>query len=207
MTEIQNILDVERLIKDVDAVIFDLDDTLYPEKEYVRSGYKKIAEALGRPEIADRMWEVFERGGKAIDEVLKSEDLLWFREDALRIYRYQQPDIRLYKGVYDMLSSIRAMGKKIGIITDGRPEGQRAKLDALEIEAEYIIVTDELGGTEFRKPSTKAFCLMQKVLKIPFSRMVYVGDNPQKDFIAPKKLGMKSIWVRNGDGIYGGRNK
>ena len=96
------------------------------------------------------------------------------------------------------------MGKKIGIITDGRPEGQRAKLDALEIETEYIIVTDELGGTEFRKPSTKAFCLMQKVLKIPFSRMVYVGDNPQKDFIAPKKLGMKSIWVRNGDGIYGG---
>ena len=42
-----------------------------------------------------------------------------------------------------MLSRIRAMGKKIGIITDGRPEGQRAKLDALEIETEYIIVTDE----------------------------------------------------------------
>ncbi len=46
MTEIQNILDVERLIKDVDAVIFDLDDTLYPEKEYVRSGYKKLQRLL-----------------------------------------------------------------------------------------------------------------------------------------------------------------
>ena len=32
--------------------------------------------------------------------------------------------------------------------------------------------------------------------------MCYVGDNVSKDFIAPEKLGMLSIWVRNPDGIY-----
>lgn len=204
MTEIGNILEVEKHIGDVDAVIFDLDDTLYPEKEYVRSGYRKIAEFLGRPELADSMWEVFGRGGKAVDEVLASSGLSSFREDALRVYRLQKPDIMLYPGVADMLGRIRGAGKKTGIITDGRPEGQRAKLGVLKIKVDHVIVTDELGGTGFRKPDRESFCRMRERLDVPFCRMVYVGDNPRKDFIAPDALGMKSIWFRNRDGIYAG---
>ncbi len=207
MTEIDNILEVEKYISDMDAVIFDLDDTLYPEKEYVRSGYKKIAEFFGRPELADSMWGIFKRRGKAVDEVLASSGLSGYREDALLVYRFQRPDIQLYPGVADMLERIRKSGKKTGIITDGRPEGQRAKLDVLKIKVDYIIVTDELGGVEFRKPNKVAFCQMKERLSIPFGRMVYVGDNPLKDFIAPDELGMKSIWFRNRDGIYAGTYK
>ena len=32
--------------------------------------------------------------------------------------------------------------------------------------------------------------------------IVYVGDNPVKDFQAPQQLGMKGIWFRNADGLY-----
>lgn len=55
MVEIDNIIDVKKDINNVDAVIFDLDDTLYSEKEYVRSGYQKIAEYFERTELAKKM--------------------------------------------------------------------------------------------------------------------------------------------------------
>lgn len=41
MIEIDKITDVSNYIDDLKAVVFDLDDTLYSEKEYVRSGTMK----------------------------------------------------------------------------------------------------------------------------------------------------------------------
>lgn len=201
MIEIDNILNVEKHINYLDAVIFDLDDTLYSEKDYVRNGYRKIAEHLEKPELADQMWAVFECGGKAIDEVLTANGLEAHKDEALHIYRFQEPEIQLYPGVEQMIARIRET-KKVGIITDGRPEGQWAKIRALGIQVDEIIVTDELGGTQFRKPNPAAFLLMQERLSVPFERMVYIGDNTKKDFIAPENLGMRTIWFRNVDGLY-----
>lgn len=200
MITVSNVLEVERYLDEVDAVIFDLDDTLYSEKEYVKSGYRKIAEWLGRPEMEDRLWQVFTRGGRALDEALDEKD----RAEALRIYRFQEPDIHLYSGVAEMLARIRTR-KKVGIITDGRPEGQRAKLRALGLTVDHVIITDELGGVEYRKPCAVAFEEMKRVLDVPFERMVYIGDNTSKDFIAPTALGMQCIHVENKEGIYYGR--
>lgn len=201
MIEIDSILEVENHISDVDAVIFDLDDTLYSEKEYVRSGYRKIAEYLGFKQMEDEMWSVFESGGMAIDEVLKSYNLLSIKEEALQIYRCQKPDIHAYAGVINMIGRIRE-NRKVGIITDGRPEGQRAKMEALGLKVDKAIITDELGGIEYRKPNKTAYCLMKEYLCVEFERMVYVGDNICKDFIAPENLGMKTIWFKNKDGLY-----
>jgi putative hydrolase of the HAD superfamily len=63
-----------------------------------------------------------------------------------------------------MLERMRKSGKKIGIITDGRPEGQRAKLKALGIAVDHVIITDELGGVMYRKPNTKAFERMKQMM-------------------------------------------
>lgn len=201
MIQIDSILDVEKYIDDVDVVVFDLDDTLYSEKEYVRSGYHKIAEHLLKPELEEQMWNVFKSGGMAIDEVLKANNLIEMKKEALQVYRYQEPDIHLYEGVSEMLINIRKE-KKVGIITDGRPEGQKAKLTSLGICVDKIIITDELGGISFRKPNKRAFCLMKEFFNVAFERMAYVGDNLKKDFIAPQHLGMKCIWFKNTDGLY-----
>lgn len=201
MRTIEAILDAEKYLDDVDVVLFDLDDTLYSEKEYVKSGYHKIAEHFQIPELETRMWSVFEAGGKAIDEALEEFGLSGQKGAALRLYREQEPDIHPYPGVMEMIGRIRAE-KKVGIITDGRPEGQRAKIKALQLQADRIIITDELGGIEFRKPNETAFCMMQAYFQVPFARMVYIGDNIGKDFKAPERLGMQSIYFRNRNGLY-----
>ena len=204
MITLTNILEVEKHLDGIDAVIFDLDDTLYSEKEYVRSGYRKIAEWLGKPEVEDKLWQVFKSGGKAIDEVLDANGLEPYKEEALHIYRFQEPEIHLYPGVVEMLCRIRST-RKVGIITDGRPGGQWAKIRTLGLHADEIIITDELGGIEFRKPNELAFRLMQERFAVPFCKMIYVGDNVKKDFIAPERLGMQTIHFSNPDGLYNQR--
>ena len=201
VTEIKNHLD------GIDAVIFDLDDTLYQEKDYVKSGYRLIAKAFPSvKDMAEKLWQVFLQGGKAIDQVLIDERLFSEENKAkcLEIYRNQIPDISLDEKVVDLLKDLKCKGYKLGIITDGRPEGQWAKINALGLK-EYIgeiIVTDQLGGIEMRKPNPTAFRLMCERLEVEYSKAVYIGDNPKKDFIAPDQLGMRTIYFRNKEGLY-----
>lgn len=203
MISVDNVLEIEKYIDDVDGVIFDLDDTLYSEKDYVKSGYKAIAEHF--PEIIDadkKLWDAFLNGEKAIDTVFAAAGMEDKKLEALEVYREHIPTIVLYDGVADMLERIKMSEKKIGIITDGRPEGQRNKIAALDLKVDEIIVTDELGGIEYRKPNPRAFELMKEKMQQEYKRMVYIGDNISKDFIAPEKLGMKAIYFKNKDGLY-----
>ncbi len=109
----------------------------------------------------------------------------------------------LYPGVLDMIYRILT-NKKVGIITDGRPEGQRNKITALGLNKmiEDIIITDELRGIQFRKPNEISYCIIQNRWSLPFEQTIYIGDNPSKDFQAPDRLGMRWIFFRNRDGLY-----
>lgn len=191
----------------VQAVVFDLDDTLYSEKDYVRSGYQQVAAAIPQVENAEeKLWDAFRNGKPAIDYVLQQENIISgkIKQECLHAYRHQEPVIHLYEGVRELLVHLRQSGVKIGIITDGRPEGQRAKIWALGLEelADSILITDELGGAQFRKPNDISFRIMQMRLDVPFEAMVYVGDNASKDFQAPQMLGMQWVHFRNADGLY-----
>jgi HAD superfamily hydrolase (TIGR01549 family) len=188
------------------GVIFDLDDTLYPEKQYVRSGYKAVAKLLGNEKLADKMWDYFEVGKPAIDELLTELGCMGKKAECLEAYREHEPEISLYDGVAELIHGIKEKGIKVGIITDGRTSGQKKKICALGLDklVDDIIITDELGGVQFRKPCDISFRILQCGWKIPFEQIVYVGDNADKDFHAPRQLGMKWIHYMNEDGIYFG---
>lgn len=192
---------------EIKAVIFDLDDTLYSEKDYVKSGYRAVAKEIGQVEnAADKLYRAFEEGHAAIDKVLTDEGIYTeeLKARCLAAYRSHLPEIDLYEGVREMLATLREKGIRLGVITDGRPEGQRNKIKALGLEdlVDEIIVTDELGGATFRKPCDISFRIMQRRLGLPFESMVYVGDNPTKDLIAPRQLGMRAVWFDNPDAVH-----
>ena len=188
----------------ISAVIFDLDDTLYPEKAYVKSGYQKVAEYLGDPSYADKLWQYFEEGQNAFDKLLSEIG----REDEIKkvveIYREQSPDISMYPEMERAIDVLKEKGIRVGIITDGRVSGQKNKIKALKLDekVDEIIITDELGGIQFRKPCDIAFRILQTRFRLPFDEIVYVGDNPAKDFAAPMQLGMRSLYFKNEEGLY-----
>ncbi len=207
MVEIYKITDAVNYIDGLKVILFDLDDTLYGEKEYVRSGYRAVAKILLQIcDAEDKLWRAFEQKRSAIDAVLTDEQIFTeeLKQKCISAYRYHKPDIHLYDGVKEMLAGLREQGYYLGIITDGRPEGQRAKIESLELEkyVDHIIVTDELGGIEWRKPNKKAFVMMKEHFGVEFDEMCYIGDNSEKDFIAPNMLNMRSIHFANQEGIY-----
>ena len=192
------------------AVIFDLDDTLFNEIDYVRSGYRAVAKHLKDVSGAyEKLCEAFFKGRPAIDAVLQAEGLYSEEKKAecVRIYRTHLPDISLSDETKELLSSLRNKGIKIGIVTDGRPEGQRAKIEALGLKTltDEIVITDEIGGKIFRKPCDIAYRIIQKKLNVPFEQCMYVGDNPEKDFKAPLSLSMAAVYFKNPRGLYSGK--
>lgn len=188
----------------VRGVIFDLDDTLYDEVQYIKSGFRQIASYLGNEDAEAKLWSFYEKGVPAIDAYLTEIERTNERDTCLRIYREQRPEITLNEGVSEFLALLRKQNVMIGIITDGRPYGQRQKINALALNelVDDVIITDELGGEQFRKPCDIAFRIMQRRWRIPFEYLVYIGDNLSKDPQAPKQLGMQFIYLNNQNGIY-----
>jgi putative hydrolase of the HAD superfamily len=188
------------------AVIFDLDDTLYCERDYVLSGFRAIAEQLesayGNPaaEMLAMMEEVQDRDGRraVLPAVLRSLPHSGFAlSDLVRIYRQHVPAIQLYPGYRELLIELRAV-YELGIITDGLPEVQHAKIKALALDdlIDQIICTWEYGA-EKEKPHPFSFQLMLDRLGLKPSEAVFVGDNADKDCHGARNMGMKCVRVQN----------
>ena len=197
---------------EIRAVIFDLDDTLYPERSYVFSGFAAVAAAfadlLGDATAAARDMRRFfdpDRRSRVFNALLAERgvdpdpELI---DRLVAIYRAHAPTIQL-RGDADAALSRLGGRYQLGVITDGPPVQQRAKIDALGLadRVERIIVTGELGSG-FAKPHPRAFEMMAASLAVDARRCVYVADNAAKDFIAPNALGWMTIQVRRPDGIY-----
>lgn len=212
LVSVDSLTDVAENASQYDAVVFDLDDTLYDEVDYVKSGFKAVAEVFPEEDTYSKLLTYFREGKPAIDALLNdmncNDEALKGR--CLEVYRNNKPQIKLADDVRGLLQTLRRSGKKLGIITDGRPDGQRAKIAALGLDSlvDEIIITDELAGAtgnvmNFRKPNNIAFVIMLDRLGVALSKMVYVGDNPSKDFHPARSLGFDAIRYNNKRGLYG----
>lgn len=187
----------------IKAVVFDLDDTLIPEYEYVKSGFRAVSKAMQSDELYTTLVSLFNENPKNVyQRAGLSDDEC---KQCIEVYRNHMPEISLSDEVKSLLLFLKTKGIKLGIITDGRPNGQRNKIKALGLDGvmDYIIVTDELGGEEFRKPNPKAFEIMREKLQVEFDEMMYVGDNPRKDFYIGSIYPITTVRVAC-DGMYQG---
>lgn len=204
--------EIHELLSAYDTVIFDLDDTICDEIDYITSGFKAIAELIPSvPDAYEQLIGYFSAGKPAIDEFLKTAGITdkGMKESCLNTYRNHTPTLTLKHNVRNLLMNLRQEGKKLGVITDGRPEGQHAKITSLNLKeyVDEIIITDELAGSsgnvlDFRKPNDIAFTIMRMRLGSTLDNMVYVGDNPAKDFQPSRSLGFDAIHFINPNGVY-----
>lgn len=197
----------------IKAYVFDLDDTLYPEYDYVRSGFRKVAEEAekkyGMSDVYEKLIGLFSEDKQRVyNRLFERENIAYTQNDIdglIAVYRRHTPEnLRFFDGVEDTLKTLRSRGYKLGIITDGRVEAQQAKIKALGVEklVDSIIVTDSLGGEQFRKPNPLAFEKTAAALGVACEEMVYVGDNPAKDFAITRYLPVTTVRVWQGCDIY-----
>lgn len=189
------------------AVLFDLDDTLYPEIDYVKSGFRVVASHLNSKflldenEVFSQMLEILNREGrgKVFDTLLEYFGIFTEVQLCLLVYLYRthNPEIHLFEDTLSTLDCLRQMGLYLGIITDGMASVQRGKVSALGLDnlVDIVIYTDELGR-EYWKPSSIPYQIAIDLLDVKPSDAVYVGDNIEKDFLGANDLGMMTIQIK-----------
>lgn len=189
----------------IQAVIFDLDDTLYPEKAYTHSGYRAVASAfasmLGDPDQTyGRMCELFDSPERArvFNVILEDAGIDPSTEMVMELveaFRAHTPNIKLYEDADAALAHCRNK-YKLGVISDGFLVAQQNKVAALEIakRVDEVILTDAFGR-EFWKPHPRAFEEIAKRLGVDHTGCIYVADNLAKDFVAPNALGWQTVHI------------
>ena len=195
------------------VLVFDLDDTLIFETEYVQSALAAVDQHLqanyriqGFLAAAQLRFEQGQRT-QLFDAVLtqlhRAPDPRLIHE-LLMVYRHHRPQIHLLSDVHACLTESRALCS-LALITDGYQATQRAKIDVLALDKffETIIVTDELAahGSAW-KPDPRAFEMIMDRFKVEGSQCCYVGDNPKKDFVGARQLGWKTVRIRRAQGLH-----
>lgn len=187
------------------VLVFDLDDTLYPERQFALSGFKaadRWAEAaLGVTGLAADMTHLLDQGH--LGELFRMALARRLPDHApeqlaalIDAYRDHEPELVLFDDAAWALAHF-AGRTKLGLITDGTHRVQAKKVEALGIAPHFqeIVYTHALGGRAFSKPHPRSYEVVEQAFGAHGDRLVYIGDNPSKDFIVPNARGWTSIMV------------
>lgn len=183
------------------VIAFDLDDTLYKERDFACSAYREAVESIGlrEPEketAYEAMRMALERGDNPFDALQRVAGRTLPIAELVAAYRRHRPSIRLDGETAGTLGRLRDAGHRLCLVTDGRSQTQRNKMEALGLAAFFdnrdVIISEETGAD---KHSPDNFRRIEEAY--PAQRYVYVGDNPAKDFEQPERLGWATICLKD----------
>jgi putative hydrolase of the HAD superfamily len=181
----------------IELFVFDIDDTVFLERDYVQSGFDAVGGWMscrfGTVGFGEVCWQMFIAGvrgntfERALDE-LGVADAGSLGAELVGVYRRHTPSIALLPDAATILQSLPR--DRVAVITDGPVASQRKKFHALGLDqyAGLVIVTGEMGDG-FGKPDQRSFRMAEKWSGVAGSRCVYFGDNPDKDLQGPEQLG------------------
>lgn len=189
-------------------LVFDLDDTLYPEISYVKSGFREVSRFLGNElsidskKIYSRLIELLDDCGRGrvfdifLDEQNRYSKSLVAR--CLSIYRNHDPKIALSPEIRSLLNRLKAKAP-LYLVTDGNKLVQQRKIGALKLDRYFkkTFVTHNYGLAS-SKPSLNCFNKIAAIEGVHVSNIIYVGDDPYKDFVSLNRIGATTIRVRTG---------
>ena len=187
-------------------LVFDLDDTLYDESAYVKSGLHAVARSLAREYGLPRNQVyatlascVLISRDRVIDRALEALGLhsKAISRKCVSVYRSHVPRLRLYPDAKRCLRRFKE--SPLYVVTDGNKLVQEAKVKALDLEPlmQHVFITHRFGKRN-AKPSPHCFLNICARERCKPSDVVYIGDDPSKDFVAIKKLGFLTVRVLRG---------
>lgn len=193
------------------VIVFDLDDTLYLERSFVASGFRATGAWFERETgicgLEKRCAELHRDGerGRIFDRALEALGVGPSEEMVVRlveVYRGHEPDIDLASDAARYLSR-RRQGIAYALITDGHLETQMAKAQVLQLPKilDHLICTGT-WGRDFWKPHPRAFEAVEAWSDRAAGDLVYVADNPVKDFVTPRARGWWTVQVARPERVH-----
>jgi len=207
-------------MRELDAVLFDIDDTLCPTTAFAARARHNAVRAMLDAGLRAGEEQVYRELEEVIAEFSSNYehhfDKLLLRLDhraveglnpalvvAAAVAAYHDTKFRElapYPGVRELFARLADSGVRVGIVTHGLTAKQAEKLVRLGlvpyIDAAAIFISDQIGVA---KPNPKLYLAALKALELAPARVMYVGDNPRNDIAPPKSLGMRTCWARLSD--------
>ena len=194
----------------IKAVVFDLDHTLFDRHGTLKSLVPKLREEFSvnekmtDEEIGD-IWcyaddHFVYTGWEYIYGYLKDKGVFTeaptFEDYSAFIFKYFEITAVPFADTVPMLMKLRCLGYKTGLITNGYPYLQYAKVDMLGLRSHFdeMMVTGDYG---VHKPDRGIFDIMREKLMLSPEEIVYVGDNPINDIEGARGAGWKTMWMKS----------
>jgi putative hydrolase of the HAD superfamily len=189
------------------AVIFDLDDTLYPYEQFRQGGFRAVAESLNRHygiPATDALRVLARAQVDSPGLELQAACAAFGVNDVAVLslvpeFRNHMPVLCAFDGVTETLSKLRDSGWKLGILTNGLPHVQARKIHALGLRrlVDHVVFAAEYAVDG--KPHIDAFREIVRRMEVPVERCVMVGDDVERDVNGARNAGLRTIHVRRAD--------
>jgi len=198
------------------AVFSDFVGTLITKEGENVTHQNIVREVLRKAEREDldylRVWEEYEAESSALFKGLAGKPYVKIRDidtEAMRRvagrYGFTVPEDfweisvamhekygKLFDDAFETIKALKDLGLHVGIITDSDNDYIEAHLKALGIYDLFdSITTSEDAG--YYKPHPRPFQLALEKAGVKASEALYVGDNPAKDCVGAKSVGMMSV--------------
>lgn len=193
-------------MENINAVIFDLDNTLIDRQRAFKEMLERklplfvpIEKQAQIPQMIQDIliWDAngtvsrlkcFRQFLKEYDiDTISAEELdqSWANESGSTAYLFD-----------DVIETLRELKKKykLALLSNGNPCSQRRKLATIKIDDffEYTLVSGEFS---VNKPDPLIFKHVANQLSVPCQHCVYIGDNYQGDILGAKNAGMQAIYI------------
>ncbi len=193
------------------AAVFDLDNVLYDEKDYVFPALRKIARFIAgycrfsEDAIYFMLISDFNKKGSMyprlfndiLDDLRLDQSLI---KEILRLYAQADPKLEFFPETKNVLLTLRDLGIKLALVTNGGVQIQRNKIRLLDAEKYFdaVLYAREIErGND--KPDPQVYWAALQKLGVEGGETICVGDNPFTDFYGAKQLGMRTIRVLYGE--------
>ena len=181
------------------TVLFDLDGTLVDSGAMILASYRHATQSVLAREVPDDVLAGF-IGGGSIHEHMRQIDE-GRAEELVRVYReHNEPlhdDLEAFPGVEDLLASLEAQGRTLGVVTGKRRRTVDLAFAVLPLERHFdVVVTTDM--TELHKPHPEPVLKALELLGADPAGTAFVGDSPF-DVAAGKAAGVFTVAVTWGN--------
>tara|TARA_B100001287_G_scaffold245600_1_gene222993 strand:- start:4547 stop:5236 length:690 start_codon:yes stop_codon:yes gene_type:complete len=173
------------------SFVFDLDDTIFYEKDYVISGFHAISRNLFKKKLVNKKFNslinLYNKFSDPFEEFCRQNREIK-KNELIKIMREHSPKIKARPGFKNLIKLIKENGNEIGVITNGRSKTQRSKFYSLGLHnfVDILIISSEV---KLEKPNIKIFDLYQ--YKSRSKKFIFFGNNPRLDI---RPIENKECW-------------
>ncbi len=181
-------------MNDIKWIFFDVGSTLVDETEAYNH---RICEAIKDTDIT---FEQFNEKRMEFAEQNLKGDLEAFKYFGLVKPPWHKEDEILYADAEDILSMLYNKGYKIGVIAN-QSLGTSERLEKWGL-LKYIDIVAASAELGISKPDERIFMKALEMADCLAKESVMIGDRLDNDIYPAKRLGMKTIWIKQGFAIY-----